>query len=144
MHQKYSERIVSDCAEENTLWFMTATVTARSTTLEHAVYDQHEDSAGQDGRQLKLRTASGRIHCKPQISLGHLQQQRSTIQDSQISDVELPVYDLIAENQPEIIECKPSQTCIIPEELNVLAQLNVAKDRDVLEKNHRQRSYQPT
>jgi hypothetical protein len=136
MNQIYSERIVSDCAEENTLWLMTATVTARSTTLEHAVYDQHEDSAGQDGRQLKLRTASGRIHCKPQISLGHLQQQRSTIQYSQISDVELPVYDPVAENQSEIIEYKPSQTCIIPEEFNVLAQLDVSKDWDVLEKNH--------
>ena len=115
---------------------MTATVTARSTTLEHAAYDQHEDSAGQDGRQLKLRTASGRIHCKPQISLGHLQQQRSTIQDCQISDVELPVYDLIAENQSEIIKGKPSQTDVIPEELKVFAQLDVSIDRDVLEKNH--------
>ena len=49
MNQIYSERIVSDCAEECALWLMTASVSARSTALEHAVYDQHEDSAGQDG-----------------------------------------------------------------------------------------------
>lgn len=136
MNQIYSERIVSDRVEKSSLWLMTAAVSARSTAIEHTIYDQHEDSAGQDGCQLKLRTASGRIHCKPQISLGHLQQQKSTIKDSQISDAELPVYDPVAENQSEIIECKPSQTCIIPEEFNVLAQLNVAKDRDILEKNH--------
>ena len=136
MYQIYSERIVSNCAEEYALWLMTAAVYARSTALEYIICDQHEDRAGQDGCQLKLRTASGRIHRKPQIPLGHLQQQRSTIQYSQISDVELPVYDPVAENQSEIIECKPSQTCIIPEELDVLAQLDVSKDRDVLEKNH--------
>ena len=49
MNQIYSERIVSDRAEKSALWLMTAAVSARSTALEHTVYDQHEDSAGQDG-----------------------------------------------------------------------------------------------
>ena len=133
MHQIYSKRTVSDFAEEHALRFMIAAVSARSMPLEHAVYDQHEDRAGQEGCQLQLRSATGRVYRKPQISLGHLQQQRSTIQDSQISDVELPVYNLVAENQSEIIEGKPSQTGIIPAELDVFAQLDVSKDRDVLE-----------
>ena len=54
MNQIYSERIVSDCAENSALWLMTAAVSAGSTALEHTIYDQHEDGYGTENLYVAI------------------------------------------------------------------------------------------